>query len=89
VKRILGTAEDYRRLYGGGLLDPNQSLHVSGAAMAPVRSRSVRSSSTSRQGSGAAAKAKPKGKSKVKAAVPAKKTPAARKPARTKRARGA
>lgn len=23
VKRILGTAEDYRRLYGGGLLDPN------------------------------------------------------------------
>jgi soluble lytic murein transglycosylase len=26
VKRILGTAEDYRRLYGGGLLNPNQSL---------------------------------------------------------------
>jgi soluble lytic murein transglycosylase len=24
VKRILGTAEDYRYLYGGGLLDPNQ-----------------------------------------------------------------
>ena len=24
VKRILGTAEDYRALYGGGLLDPNQ-----------------------------------------------------------------
>jgi soluble lytic murein transglycosylase len=26
VKRILGTAEDYRRLYGGGLLDPNVPL---------------------------------------------------------------
>ena len=24
MKRILGTAEDYRYLYGGGLLDPNQ-----------------------------------------------------------------
>lgn len=26
VKRILGTAEDYRRLYGGGRLDPNAGL---------------------------------------------------------------
>jgi len=26
VKRILGTAEDYRRLYGGGLLNPNDPL---------------------------------------------------------------
>jgi soluble lytic murein transglycosylase len=26
VKRILGTAEDYRRLYGSGLLDPNAPL---------------------------------------------------------------
>jgi soluble lytic murein transglycosylase len=26
VKRILGTAEDYRRLYGGGLLEPGSSL---------------------------------------------------------------
>ena len=26
VKRILGTAEDYRRLYGAGLLDPNARL---------------------------------------------------------------
>jgi soluble lytic murein transglycosylase len=33
VKRILGTAEDYRYLYGGGLLDPNV-----GAALAAVRS---------------------------------------------------
>jgi soluble lytic murein transglycosylase len=28
VKRILGTAEDYRRLYGGGVLDPSQRLVV-------------------------------------------------------------
>jgi soluble lytic murein transglycosylase len=28
VKRILGTAEDYRYLYGGGLLDPNQPTLV-------------------------------------------------------------
>jgi len=26
VKRVLGTAEDYRRLYGGGVLDPNTRL---------------------------------------------------------------
>ena len=31
VKRILGTAEDYRRLYGGGLLDPNASLSAQAA----------------------------------------------------------
>jgi soluble lytic murein transglycosylase len=30
VKRILGTAEDYRRLYGGGVLDPSARL-VAGA----------------------------------------------------------
>ena len=41
VKRILGTAEDYRRLYGGGFLDPNESLHVSGQAMKPLRVSSV------------------------------------------------
>jgi soluble lytic murein transglycosylase len=29
VKRILGTAEDYRRLYGAGLLDPNGRLTAS------------------------------------------------------------
>jgi soluble lytic murein transglycosylase len=29
VKRILGTAEDYRRLYGAGLLDPNERLTAS------------------------------------------------------------
>jgi hypothetical protein len=31
VKRILGTAEDYRRLYGGGLLDPHASLSAQAA----------------------------------------------------------
>lgn len=29
VKRIIGTAEDYRRLYGAGLLDPNGRLTAS------------------------------------------------------------
>ena len=29
VKRILGTAEDYRRLYGAGRLDPNGRLTAS------------------------------------------------------------
>jgi soluble lytic murein transglycosylase len=37
VKRIIGTAEDYRRLYGGGLLDPNASLSAQ-AAQAVARS---------------------------------------------------
>ena len=31
VKRILGTAEDYRRLYGGGVLDPNVRLAINSA----------------------------------------------------------
>ena len=30
VKRILGTAEDYRRLYGSGVLDPNARLVAGG-----------------------------------------------------------
>ena len=34
VKRILGTAEDYRRLYGGGLLDPNVSLSAEAVQVA-------------------------------------------------------
>jgi soluble lytic murein transglycosylase len=37
VKRILGTAEDYRYLYGGGLLDPNErSSTVAAASSGPV-----------------------------------------------------
>jgi hypothetical protein len=31
VKRILGTAEDYRRLYGGGLLTPGSLRDVAPA----------------------------------------------------------
>jgi soluble lytic murein transglycosylase len=34
VKRIVGTAEDYRRLYGGGLLDPNDSMSAQAAQAA-------------------------------------------------------
>jgi soluble lytic murein transglycosylase len=36
VKRILGTAEDYRRLYGSGLLDVNATLAAE-ARPAPSR----------------------------------------------------
>jgi soluble lytic murein transglycosylase len=50
VKRILGTAEDYRRLYGGGLLDPNESLHVTGKAMTPSRAvKSTRPAKSSKK----------------------------------------
>lgn len=41
VKRILGTAEDYRRLYGGGLLDPNASDTLAAGAAPAVRAPSV------------------------------------------------
>ena len=44
VKRIMGIAEDYRHLYGGGLLDPNASLRVAGTASAPSRVTSKPSS---------------------------------------------
>jgi soluble lytic murein transglycosylase len=36
VKRILGTAEDYRRLYGGGVLTPPSSVSTSPAPAAPA-----------------------------------------------------
>ncbi len=46
VKRILGTAEDYRFLYGSGLIDPNGSSTVltsnDGSAPAPSRPASAR-----------------------------------------------
>jgi soluble lytic murein transglycosylase len=38
VKRILGTAEDYRYLYGGGLLDPNSGASLV-AASGPAASK--------------------------------------------------
>jgi soluble lytic murein transglycosylase len=50
VKRILGTAEDYRRLYGTGLLDPNDSLSAQAAdavrGVATIASNRPSSSST-------------------------------------------
>ena len=61
VKRILGTAEDYRRLYGGGLLEPGslkkappqRPLRVTKAApakkKAPVARTSAKKRKTSRQ----------------------------------------
>jgi soluble lytic murein transglycosylase len=53
VKRILGTAEDYRRLYGGGLLDPDSSLTaerkaVSGATTAAKPATAKPTTSTTR-----------------------------------------
>jgi soluble lytic murein transglycosylase len=52
VKRILGTAEDYRRLYGGGLLDPHNSLSAAAAAGAtatrPASARPVPSTPAAR-----------------------------------------
>jgi soluble lytic murein transglycosylase len=38
VKRILGIAEDYRRLYGGGLLTPG-SLRTPPAKSSPARAK--------------------------------------------------
>jgi soluble lytic murein transglycosylase len=78
VKRILGTAEDYRRLYGGGLLDPN----LAEARVAPAASSRVTSAAAAKK---TTVKAKPKSTAKSKAKAPARKT-AVKKPAR--RARG-
>jgi soluble lytic murein transglycosylase len=61
VKRILGTAEDYRRLYGGGLLAPGSLKNApparalrakpkaSPARKPPVRKASTKKSSTGRR----------------------------------------
>ena len=46
VKRILGTAEDYRRLYGGGLLDPD-----AGPEVVPVPAANHRATSSKRSSS--------------------------------------
>ena len=42
VKRILGTAEDYRRLYGGGVLQPGLSTPPPAAKAAPAPKAPVR-----------------------------------------------
>jgi soluble lytic murein transglycosylase len=78
VKRILGTAEDYRRLYGGGLLDPNSSEPRLAPAGSTTRATSAKAP--------AKAKAKAKAKPKVKAAAPKKTTvkkPVAKTPAKS------
>jgi soluble lytic murein transglycosylase len=81
VKRILGTAEDYRRLYGGGLLDPNSSeprLAPASATRATTPAAKVKAP--------AKTKAKAKAKPKAKAAAPKKTTvkkPAAKAPAKS------
>jgi soluble lytic murein transglycosylase len=46
VKRILGTAEDYRYLYGGGLLDPNLGPAVATAISAPKAAPAAKATST-------------------------------------------
>jgi soluble lytic murein transglycosylase len=73
VKRILGTAEDYRRLYGGGLLDPTSAMPRTAAA-APTASASKPAAASA--ASKAKAKPKPKAKAPVRKKAPAK--PAAR-----------
>jgi soluble lytic murein transglycosylase len=75
VKRILGTAEDYRRLYGGGLLNPNQPMSR-GTVMPPKPATS------------GAAKGGTSTKKKAAAPPPKKKAatpPVKKKPAATKR----
>jgi soluble lytic murein transglycosylase len=75
VKRILGTADDYRRLYGGGLLDPAASLSAQAAAAVAASSKAATPAATK--------PATPKPATKA----PATKKPAPRttKPARSRR----
>jgi soluble lytic murein transglycosylase len=68
VKRILGTAEDYRRLYGSGLLNPNDPLSR-GTVMPKPSVRTVKSSTTTKKATSTSKKTTTK-------KAPAKKTPA-------------
>jgi soluble lytic murein transglycosylase len=76
VKRILGTAEDYRRLYGGGILDPNAPLAPGVSAVKRSAPRTVRTGSSSKTSSPGRASTKSSAKKKP---TPAKKTPAKKK----------
>jgi soluble lytic murein transglycosylase len=76
VKRILGTAEDYRRLYGGGLLDPNVPLVPGMNAVKRTPPRTVRTSTTAKKPATTAKKPATPAKKKV---TPKKKAPARRK----------
>jgi len=73
VKRILGTAEDYRRLYGSGLLNPNDPLSR-GTVMPRPSVKTVRSSTTTKKSSSSATKKSTAKKAPAKAS--AKKAPA-------------
>jgi hypothetical protein len=73
VKRILGTAEDYRRLYGSGLLNPNDPLSR-GTVMPRPAARTVKSSAKSKSSTAKKSSAAPKKSSTAKKA-PAKKPP--------------
>lgn len=75
VKRILGTAEDYRRLYGGGLLNPNQPL--SRGSVTPRRA----SAATAKKTSPAKSVKSTKSGTKAKKTAPAPK----KKPATTRK----
>ena len=70
VKRILGTAEDYRRLYGGGLLDPNASLSAQAAQAAAATSATPAPAATKTASVSTAAS-----KAKTPAKKPAASTP--------------
>jgi len=83
VKRILGTAEDYRRLYGGGLLNPNDPLSRGTVTPKPavkaVKSSTTKKTPTTTKKATSSAK-KPastakKPASTTKKTTPAKKTP--------------
>ena len=70
VKRILGTAEDYRRLYGGGLLAPGSLKNAPPAKAlrakpkaSPARKPPVRKASTKKSPTGGRSKPSPSSRS--------------------------
>jgi soluble lytic murein transglycosylase len=67
VKRILGTAEDYRYLYGGGLLDPNSGASLVAASPEPKVSASRAPAASSKKATPA--------KKKAATRPPARRTP--------------
>jgi soluble lytic murein transglycosylase len=73
VKKILGTAEDYRRLYGGGLLVPGQAPGVR-PQPGPSAKKPTAVSSSSKAGS-SKTKAKPKVQSSKPKARPKARSP--------------
>lgn len=83
VKRILGTAEDYRRLYGGGLLDPNASLSAQGAqavaASVTPAPAETKTASTSKSTTSTKSTTKPKTPAKKPAASTSSKSSGTRK----------